>query len=139
MGKANANKTRISDLAQQTFENSNLMLTKVDFSSVVSEILSKEIYAYCHNIYLKALRVNILPVYACRIRFFSENWQNLLKVCVNLYPNQISLRGKKLLLKTILSIVEYGCLESHLTLILKKFLPVLGNEILNKNKNHYSI
>lgn len=119
----------VCNFVEQTFENAKMMFTRPDFAPVIFEILENDTYAFYQNMYIRALRVYILPVHAYRLRFSSECWQQLLQVCVNLYSHQTTSKDKSNLMKTMQSIVEYGCLESHLILILKNFLPVLGKKM----------
>ena len=132
MKRSLINKTMFCNFIEQTLEHAKAMLTKTDFPRIVFKILENENYSFYQKMYIKAVRIYILPVYVYRLQFSFQDWQELLKVCVNLYPCQSSSSDKRNLLKTIQSIVEYGCLESHLTLILKKLLPILGKDIFLK-------
>ncbi|KAL2712028.1 serine-protein kinase ATM-like isoform X3 [Vespula squamosa] len=99
----------------------------------VLEILQNRKYlSYC-NTYLTILITYIIPVRLYQINISSEQWEELLRACVNLYKDAFTSINKCVLIDTIQMIIQYAYMYSNLLLEVKKLLPFLVN-ILSDSK-----
>ncbi|XP_046831234.1 serine-protein kinase ATM isoform X2 [Vespa crabro] len=97
----------------------------------VLEILQNRKYlSYC-NTYLTILTTYIIPVRLYQINISSEQWEELLRACVNLY-NDASI-NKCVVIDTIQTIIQHAYMYTDLSLEVKKLLPFLAN-ILSDSK-----
>ena len=55
-----------------------------------------------------------------------KHWEELLKICINLYKRMSSFTSKRAILNALQMIIEYGCLYSNLFLNVEEILLFLG-------------
>ncbi|XP_043513638.1 serine-protein kinase ATM isoform X2 [Frieseomelitta varia] len=131
------NKTCI--LIQKTFQYANCykvpLLKCKDIMPLVLQILGTNIFEHYHDIYINMLISYILPFRIYQVNMIPKHWEELLKICINLYKRMSSLTSKRAVLNALQMIIEYGCLYSNLSLNVEEILLFLESILLDVKLN----
>lgn len=131
------NKTAITErqntciLIQKTFQYANChkipLLKCNDIMPLILQVLGTDIYKYYYDTYINVLISYILPFRIYQINMLPKYWEELLKICKNLYNHMSSVISKRTVLDALQMIIEYGCLHTNLILNIKELLSFLEN------------
>ncbi|KAF3429996.1 hypothetical protein E2986_08147 [Frieseomelitta varia] len=69
------------------------------------------------------------------VNMIPKHWEELLKICINLYKRMSSLTSKRAVLNALQMIIEYGCLYSNLSLNVEEILLFLESILLDVKLN----
>lgn len=98
----------------------------------VLEILQNRKYlSYCHT-YLTILTTYIIPVRLYQINISPDQWEELLRACVDLYDDAFTSINKCIIIDTIQMIIQYAYMYTNLLLEVKNLLPFLGNILYDR-------
>ena len=93
---------------------------------LIFQILGTNIYEHYHDTYINVLISYILPFRIYQVNMEPKHWEELLKICINLYKRMSSFTSKRAILNDLQMIIEYGCLYSNLFLNVEEILLFLG-------------
>lgn len=117
-------------LVRKTVQHANSykvpLLKCNDILPLILQILETKIYKYYHETYLNVLATYILPLRIYQVHMLPDYWQELLKICVNLYKDVSSLTNKRTTIDALQMIVHYGCIHSNLYFNIKEIFSFLG-------------
>ncbi|XP_012270271.1 serine-protein kinase ATM [Orussus abietinus] len=105
--------------------SSAALLKRSAITTLVLEIFGNKTYEAYHDTYLTILVMHILPVRLYWPQMSIELWREILKICVDLYNNPSSNMSKSLALDGVQRAAQYGCLQSHLLVHVKRLLSFL--------------
>ncbi|XP_012149187.1 serine/threonine-protein kinase tefu isoform X2 [Megachile rotundata] len=125
-------------LVQKTFHHATYkkpLLKCKDIMPLIFQILGTDIYEYYHDTYMNILVSYILPCRKYQVEMLSANWEELLKICMNLYKYASLPTNKRIILNALQMIVNYGCLYSSLCLNVNEILIFLENMFVDAKAN----
>lgn len=106
---------------------------------IILQVLGTTIYECYHDTYVNVLISYVLPFRMYQVNLLPEHWEELLKICINLYRRLSTVTSKRAVLDALHMIVEYGALHSDLLLHVKDTLLFLGTVEFFKYKIYYII
>lgn len=89
------------------------------------KVLESDLCTEHHQKFIDVLVDSLLPKRHYQIHMQHENWSALLAIFVNALENARTCPAK--FLEGLEMVIQFGYLQSHLVLEVKKLLPFLGN------------
>ncbi|OAD57559.1 Serine-protein kinase ATM [Eufriesea mexicana] len=116
-------------LVQKTFQHANCykapLLKCEDIMPLILQVLGTSMYEYYHDTYINVLISYVLPFRTYQVHILHKEWEELLKICINLYQHTSSFTSKRAILEALQMVIKYGCLHSNLLLNIKGILLFL--------------